>query len=128
MDSQGNINNHDTKPFRVLTLDGGGMRGLYTVSLLETLSQRFDNQFKTYDPDIGKVFDLICGTSTGAILASALAVGIPLKKVQSLYIEKGKKIFPKPMLEGLYAYNWYWAHRNKVSADVEQLRVALENW
>lgn len=84
-----NTNGDDIKPFRVLSLYGGGMRGLYTASLLETLAQRFD-KFKTVDPDLGKVFDLICGTSTGAILASALALGISLKKVQGLYIEKGK--------------------------------------
>lgn len=119
--------NSDVRPFRVLTLDGGGMRGLYTASLLLTLSQRFNGKYKTSDPDIGNAFDLICGTSTGAILASALAIGISLKKVQNLYIKNGEDIFPRPMVEGLYAYGWAFKHANKVSANVEKLRDALEN-
>ena len=63
-----------TKPYRVLSLDGGGMRGLYTASLLNTLSDRFGNQL-----DVGKGFDLIVGTSTGSILAAGLVAGIPQK-------------------------------------------------
>lgn len=65
-------------PFRVLTLDGGGMRGLYTSSLLRALARFADQRFLKQEPDLGKSFDLICGTSTGAILACGLAAGIPL--------------------------------------------------
>ena len=67
------------KPFRVLALDGGGMRGLYSATLLQVLAKRFNREFHDKEPDVGKAFDLICGTSTGAILACALAAGIPLE-------------------------------------------------
>ncbi len=81
-----------TKPYRVLSLDGGGMRGLYTASLLNTLSDRFGNQL-----DVGKGFDLIVGTSTGSILAAGLVAGIPLPQIINLYRENGAKIFGSPI-------------------------------
>ena len=64
-----------TKPYRVLSLDGGGMRGLYTASVLKSLMNRVSKPGN--DKDIGKGFDLIVGTSTGGILACGLVAGIP---------------------------------------------------
>lgn len=83
------------KPFRVLSLDGGGMRGLYTASVLKELSNRF-NKGATAELDIGKGFDLIVGTSTGGILGCALASGTPVQKVIDLYRDEGSNIFKNP--------------------------------
>lgn len=58
---ESNRSRNATRAFRVLTLDGGGMRGLYTAALLNALSHLFDKRFANRDPDIGKSFDLICG-------------------------------------------------------------------
>ncbi len=114
------------KPFRVLTLDGGGMRGLYTATLLAILAKRFDRRFHDQEPDIGKAFDLICGTSTGAILACALVAGIPLDQVKNFYIEKGNEIFPWPMpKEARGLYRWVWTYRGKPAANAEVLTEAL---
>lgn len=79
---------------RVLSIDGGGMRGLYTASYLESLAQRYAVTRKVTGLDIGRGFDLIVGTSTGAIIASALAAGVPLDRVISLYRNYGRQIFP----------------------------------
>lgn len=101
------------KKFRVLSLDGGGIRGLYSACFLKNLVARFDikyNSPKHQAPDIGKAFNLICGTSTGAILTCALAVGIPIDHIISLYVEHGPKIFPKPMPTGLKLYGWIFKH------------------
>ena len=68
----------DILPFNILALDGGGMRGLYTATVLRKLSDRFAEPKVVDVLDIGKGFDLIVGTSTGAILAAAIAAGIPL--------------------------------------------------
>lgn len=86
--------NEPTKPFRVLSLDGGGMRGLYTASVLITLAQRFSPKAEL---DIGKGFDLVVGTSTGGILAAGLAAGIPVTDVADVYRKHGKKIFTRPL-------------------------------
>ncbi|MBU6410221.1 MAG: patatin-like phospholipase family protein, partial [Verrucomicrobia bacterium] len=85
------------KPCRVLTLDGGGMRGLYTATVLDVLAKHFAARRGVGALDIGKGFDLIVGTSTGGILATALAYGHPLKRVMDLYRIEGPKIFTDPM-------------------------------
>ncbi|WP_336970027.1 patatin-like phospholipase family protein [Sphingobium aromaticiconvertens] len=83
------------KPLRVLTIDGGGMRGIYSAAFLHELSSLFAKKRGCKALDVGKGFDLIVGTSTGAIVGCALAAGEPLSKVVKLYRENGPKIFPE---------------------------------
>ena len=74
-----------SQTLRVLSIDGGGMRGLYTATYLSSLAQRYTVTRGTTELDIGKGFNLITGTSTGAIIACALAAGISLNRVSALY-------------------------------------------
>jgi patatin-like phospholipase/acyl hydrolase len=56
----------ETKPFRVLCLDGGGMRGAYQSAYLATYGERVQSSQRREQPlDIGTAFDLVVGTSTG---------------------------------------------------------------
>ena len=80
-------------PFNILSLDGGGMRGLYSATVLRALSSRFTDSKVSNHLDIGKGFDLVVGTSTGAILAAAIAAGIPLSRITRFYEEAGPQIF-----------------------------------
>jgi hypothetical protein len=80
--------------FRVLALDGGGMRGIFTASFLATLEDLSSRR-------IAEFFDLIVGTSTGGIAGLALALGLPAKRVLDLYLEEGKRIFRSPRRLGM---------------------------
>lgn len=82
------------KRVRVLSIDGGGMRGLYTAAYLSSLAKQYAANRKVPPLDIGKGFDLITGTSTGGIIACALAVGMPMDDVVALYRDHGREIFP----------------------------------
>lgn len=73
--------------FKILCIDGGGIRGLYSARMLEV----FEERFKTRTVDR---FDMICGTSTGGLIALALAMGIPAKQIREFYETHGPRIFP----------------------------------
>jgi hypothetical protein len=70
----------------ILTIDGGGIRGYFSAYLLERIQQELNVNYSEY-------FDLIAGTSTGSIIAAALATDYPISEVTKIYKEKGKEIF-----------------------------------
>ncbi|KXG09104.1 hypothetical protein AT864_02569 [Anoxybacillus sp. P3H1B] len=76
----------EKRPFQILSIDGGGIKGLYSAVILADFEERYGQLYKH--------FDLICGTSTGGIIALALAAGIPAKEIVNLYVEHGSVIFP----------------------------------
>jgi len=81
------------KPRKILSLDGGGIRGLITARALiklEKIIQEHSNETRLCD-----YFDYIGGTSTGAIIASALSIGMSAEEVLSFYKDFGKKAFKK---------------------------------
>lgn len=59
------------RPFRILSIDGGGIRGVFPAAVLAELENRFLN-----GGSIANHFDMIAGTSTGGIIALALAHGM----------------------------------------------------
>ncbi|BBT66461.1 CBASS cGAMP-activated phospholipase [Aeromonas veronii] len=78
--------------FRILALDGGGLRGTFTAAVLA----KWDDMLKAGGGNgIISHFDLVAGTSTGAILAIGLALGLKPSEILAFYEEKGPKIFPK---------------------------------
>lgn len=74
-----------TRPFRALSISGGGMRGLYTAAYLDALASGFARQRGLPALDLASGFNLIAGTSTGAILACAIAKRVSMKRVKALY-------------------------------------------
>lgn len=87
--------------FRVLSIDGGGMRGIYSASYLSSLERSFARKRNlARGLDVGKAFHLIVGTSTGAIIGCALARGVRPDRIVGLYEKWGSSIFPRKMPSG----------------------------
>ena len=70
----------DTPPCRILSLDGGGAKGFYTLGVLKEIEAMFEDPLHTR-------FELIFGTSTGAIIAALLALGCSVDEIHALYKE-----------------------------------------
>jgi len=70
----------------ILSIDGGGIKGLYSAAFLAGLENKFGKE--THN-----CFDLVAGTSTGGILALAIAARIPVKDIVEFYKEWGPRIF-----------------------------------
>lgn len=72
--------------YKILSLDGGGLKGLYTIKILEIIE-------KEYNIKIHEYFDLIIGTSTGSIIATLLSLGKSPKEIWNIYISCYNEIF-----------------------------------
>lgn len=77
------------RPFRILSIDGGGIRGVFPAAFLAELESRFLG-----GASIANHFDMIAGTSTGGIIALALAHGMTARQALNIYLERGERIFP----------------------------------
>lgn len=84
-------NNEDIK---ILSLNGGGVRGLFSISLLAKIEEILEDKYSLTDVRIGEYFDLITGTSIGGILALGLASGKSARELLTAFEENAPKIFP----------------------------------
>ena len=81
----------ETQQFRILSIDGGGIRGIFSAAFLAGLEKRYLD-----GASAATCFDLIAGTSTGGIIALGLAAGLTADEIVNIYIERGCEIFPPP--------------------------------
>jgi len=79
----------EDRPFRILSIDGGGIRGIFPAAFLAGLERRYLG-----GESVTRHFDLIAGTSTGGILAVGLGAGITAAELRDLIIVRGCEIFP----------------------------------
>ncbi|HLV89194.1 MAG TPA: patatin-like phospholipase family protein [Candidatus Sulfotelmatobacter sp.] len=85
------------RPRRLLAIDGGGLLGLIPAECLILIEQQL-NQITGVDLPLCDRFDLIGGTSTGAILAAGLALGLKAADLRDFYLKFGQEIFTKEFL------------------------------
>lgn len=81
-----------TRPRRILTIDGGGLRGVVAIAFLEEIERAISRQAGHPVP-LRDHFDLIGGTSTGAIIATALALNMSLKELKARYFDLAPIVF-----------------------------------
>src|SRR5215471_6908037 len=112
----------DGKFFRILSLDGGGIRGVFPAAFLARLEEHLEQP-------IGRYFDLIAGTSTGGIIAIGLGLGLPAREILDLYVQQGPAIFDQqhgPLENSIRRCLRSTAHLLVTKHPSEPLRAALE--
>jgi hypothetical protein len=93
----------DTGPKRILALDGGGVKGMLTLGMLKVLEDELRRRsggaagFRLAD-----YYDLIGGTSTGAIISSGLALGLSVDELVELYMRLGPEVFGRNAGDGVF--------------------------
>ena len=87
------------QPRKILSLDGGGIRGVLTLEILLELEKQLKTELKKDDSfRLSDFFDYVGGTSTGAIIAAGLSRGMSVTELLNFYEEKGEAMFDKAFL------------------------------
>jgi hypothetical protein len=93
-------------PKRMLALDGGGIRGLITIEILGRLEELLREAYGDPELVLADFFDYVGGTSTGAIIATCIARGMPIERVRHFYLLGGTVMLkPAPLLR-----RWHYRH------------------
>lgn len=77
-----------TDRFQILSLDGGGIKGIFSAGVLAAIEEDLNISVADH-------FDLIAGTSTGGIVAIGLGLGLKPREIVEFYLREGPSIFPK---------------------------------
>jgi Patatin-like phospholipase len=85
-------------PKRILALDGGGIRGALTLGYLGRIETILRERLRRPGLRLGDYFDLIGGTSTGSIIAAALAIGLDAAQIKQMYLDLGGRVFGRKKL------------------------------
>ena len=104
---------------RILALDGGGIRAILSIQILrqvETMLRARQPAAARADFRLGDYFDLIGGTSTGAIIATGLALGMTVDELDSLYRKLGAEVFDE---------SWFRKGLMRAKFSEKPLRAAL---
>ncbi len=94
---------------RILALDGGGIRGLFSLQILARIEELFRQEQGKPALVLADIFHFFAGTSTGAIIATCLAWGMSVEAIQALYVQRSTEMFTKE--------SWYRRWKAKYRAD-----------
>lgn len=83
-------------PKRILALDGGGLRGIFSLGILSHIEELLGERHGDAEGfRLCHYFDLIAGTSTGAIIAAGLAKGMRVQEIVDQYVTLGESVFER---------------------------------
>lgn len=86
-------------PKKILALDGGGIRGMITVEVLAEIESQLSKMTgRGKDFRLADYFDFVAGTSTGAIIAACISVGMTVSEIHAFYLSSGEEMFDKASL------------------------------
>jgi len=94
-------------PRKLLAIDGGGIRGVLSLSILARIEELLAKQSGKADYRLADYFDYVAGTSTGGIIAAGVALGMSTAEILDFYVKNGAAMFDKAsIIQRLrYEYN-----------------------
>ncbi|MGB6229085.1 MAG: CBASS cGAMP-activated phospholipase [Litorimonas sp.] len=115
----------DTKPIRrVLSIDGGGIKGVFACAFLAQIEEYLESEGK--DPRLHTYFDLMAGTSTGGIITIGLGMGFSARQILEMYVSRGSAIFAQDQRGSSGLWQRFKTKRNVLSGPSYSTH-ALEN-
>ncbi len=94
-------------PKRILALDGGGIRGVITLEMLDQIESLLrEASGRPNDFVLADYFDFIAGTSTGAIIGVALSLGMSIADIRSFYLKTGREMFEEASVLRRFRYKY----------------------
>ena len=107
-------------PRKLLALDGGGIRGIITLEVLARIESELQNKLGRGDDFVlSDYFDYVAGTSTGAIIATCLSLGMRIDEIRQFYIDSGPAMFDKTSLIRRYFRNKF--HDQKLAGQLQEV-------
>lgn len=103
---------------KLLALDGGGIRGVITLEVLQGIEQAVREKLGHPDAVLSDYFDYIGGTSTGAIIATCLALGMTVDEVRRFYVTSGPDMFSRA---GVLRRFYYKFDQDRLAAQLQQV-------
>lgn len=104
-------------PKRILSIDGGGLRGLISLGILEEIEGIVGRPLSNY-------FDLIGGTSTGSFIAASLAYGRTTDEIRQFYLDLGRRVFNRWVKAGSLLEKFHQAVRPLFDSDAMERALA----
>ena len=105
---------------KLLALDGGGIRGVMTLEVLDRIQSELQRKLGRGDDFVlADYFDYVAGTSTGAIIATCLSLGMRVSDIRDFYIESGPAMFDKTNLLRRYFLNKF--HSSKLTQKLKDV-------
>lgn len=105
-------------PKKLLALDGGGIRGVISLEILSEIEHVLQVRSQNQNLVLSDYFHYIAGTSTGAIIATCLALGMSVAAVKEFYIDSGPDMFDHASLLRRYRYSF---QNTKLSAKLREV-------
>lgn len=94
-------------PKKLLALDGGGIRGVLSVEVLAAIERTLRLALNADDGFVlADYFDYVAGTSTGAIIAAGLAIGMSVDDIRTLYMRHGVEMFDRAAISKRFKYRY----------------------
>jgi uncharacterized protein len=93
-------------PHKLLAIDGGGIRGVLALQILAKIESILRDESKNADYRLADYFDYVAGTSTGAIIAAGISIGMSIGEILDFYLKNGSDMFDKASIVRRLQYKY----------------------